>query len=94
MGELFKRAVKYLVEGLMVAIAAYAIPQKQLKLDEKHHDLRMRQIDQQKRATIEAFAERQKEIRQTKLLTLWFYQVLTVIYQSHWRRFMKTRLMD
>ena len=34
MGELFKRAIKYLVEGLMVAIAAYAIPQKQLKLDE------------------------------------------------------------
>ena len=34
MGELFKRAVKYLVEGLLVAIAAYAIPQKSLKLDE------------------------------------------------------------
>ncbi len=33
-GELFKRAIKYLVEGLLVAIAAYAIPQRQLKLDE------------------------------------------------------------
>ena len=32
--ELVKRAVKYLVEGLMVAIAAYAIPKKSLKLDE------------------------------------------------------------
>lgn len=34
MGELFRRAVKYLVEGILVAIAAYAIPQRQLKLDE------------------------------------------------------------
>jgi ABC-type Co2+ transport system permease subunit len=34
MVELFKRAVKYLVEGLLVAIAAYAIPQRSLKLDE------------------------------------------------------------
>ena len=34
LGELVKRAIKYLVEGLMVAIAAYAIPQKRLKLDE------------------------------------------------------------
>ena len=34
MGELLRRAIKYLVEGLMVAIAAFAIPQKQLKLDE------------------------------------------------------------
>jgi ABC-type Co2+ transport system permease subunit len=34
MGELFRRAVKYLVEGIFVAIAAYAIPQRQLKLDE------------------------------------------------------------
>ena len=33
-GELFRRAVKYLVEGILVAIAAYAIPQRQLKLDE------------------------------------------------------------
>lgn len=32
--ELVKRAIKYLVEGLMVAIAAYAIPQKRLRLDE------------------------------------------------------------
>ena len=33
-GELLRRAVKYLVEGLMVAIAAYAIPKKALNLDE------------------------------------------------------------
>ena len=33
--ELLKRAIKYLVEGLMVAIAAYAIPKgKGLTLDE------------------------------------------------------------
>jgi hypothetical protein len=34
LGELFKRALKYLVEGLMVAIAAYAIPKRSLNLDE------------------------------------------------------------
>ena len=36
LGELVKRAIKYLVEGLMVALAAYAIPQasRSLKLDE------------------------------------------------------------
>ena len=34
LAELVKRAIKYLVEGLMVAIAAYAIPQKRLRLDE------------------------------------------------------------
>ena len=28
LGELVRRAVKYLVEGIMVAIAAYAIPKK------------------------------------------------------------------
>ena len=33
-GELIKRAVKYLVEGLMVALAAYAIPKKALNMDE------------------------------------------------------------
>ena len=32
--ELVQRVVKYLVEGLMVAIAAYAIPKKALNLDE------------------------------------------------------------
>lgn len=32
--ELVKRVIKYLVEGLMVAIAAYAIPKQSLKLDE------------------------------------------------------------
>ncbi len=34
MQELIKRAIKYLVEGLMVAIAAFAIPQQSLKFDE------------------------------------------------------------
>jgi hypothetical protein len=34
LGELIKRAIKYLVEGLMVAIAAYAIPKGRLSLDE------------------------------------------------------------
>ena len=34
LGEFFKRVVKYLVEGLMVAIAAYAIPKKSLNFDE------------------------------------------------------------
>jgi len=32
--ELLKRAIKYLVEGLMVAIAAFAIPKRNLSLDE------------------------------------------------------------
>lgn len=32
--EILKRVVKYLVEGIMVAIAAFVIPQKALKLDE------------------------------------------------------------
>lgn len=32
--ELVKRAIKYLVEGLMVAIAAFAIPKKSLNMDE------------------------------------------------------------
>ena len=32
--ELIKRAVKYLVEGFMVAVAAYAIPKKSLNFDE------------------------------------------------------------
>lgn len=34
LGELFRRAIKYLVEGLMVAIAAYAIPKRSLNMDE------------------------------------------------------------
>ena len=34
LGELIRRAVKYIVEGIMVAIAAYAIPKKSLNLDE------------------------------------------------------------
>jgi len=32
--ELVQRAIKYLVEGFMVAIAAYAIPKKSLNMDE------------------------------------------------------------
>ena len=32
--ELIKRIVKYLIEGLMVAIAAFAIPKRSLNLDE------------------------------------------------------------
>ena len=47
----------------------YARTEKNLKLDSHHHNLRVKQIDEQKKATIEAFAERQKEIRQTKALT-------------------------
>ena len=34
LGELVRRAVKYLVEGVRVALAAYAIPKKALNLDE------------------------------------------------------------
>ena len=34
LGELVKRAIKYLVEGALVALAAYAIPQRKLNLDE------------------------------------------------------------
>jgi ABC-type Co2+ transport system permease subunit len=33
-GELAKRIIKYLVEGLMVAIAAYAIPKRSLNVEE------------------------------------------------------------
>ncbi len=32
--ELLKRAIKYIVEGVMVAIAAYAIPKKKLDIEE------------------------------------------------------------
>jgi ABC-type Co2+ transport system permease subunit len=32
--EIMKRIIKYLVEGLMVAIAAYAIPQRSLNMEE------------------------------------------------------------
>jgi ABC-type Co2+ transport system permease subunit len=34
MGEIVKRAIKYLVEGLMVAVVAFVIPQKPLKMEE------------------------------------------------------------
>ena len=33
-GELVKRAIKYLIEGLMVAIAAFAIPKQSMNLEE------------------------------------------------------------
>ncbi len=33
-GELVKRIIKYLIEGLMVAIAAFAIPKRSLNLEE------------------------------------------------------------
>jgi ABC-type Co2+ transport system permease subunit len=33
-GEFVKRVIKYLVEGLMVAIAAYAIPKRSLNIEE------------------------------------------------------------
>ena len=38
--ELARRAIKYLVEGLMVAIAAYAIPKRSMKIDEVMCDKR------------------------------------------------------
>ena len=31
--ELVKRAIKYLIEGLVVALAAFAIPKKQLNIE-------------------------------------------------------------
>tara|TARA_B100001063_G_scaffold244549_1_gene277581 strand:+ start:1901 stop:2164 length:264 start_codon:yes stop_codon:yes gene_type:complete len=34
LGELLRRAVKYMVEGVMVAIAAMAIPKRSLNLEE------------------------------------------------------------
>ena len=43
--------------------------EKMLKVDKQHHDLRVKQIAVQKLATIQAFAERQQEIRLTKQLT-------------------------
>jgi ABC-type Co2+ transport system permease subunit len=34
MNELIKRVIKYLIEGLMVAIAAFAIPKRSLNIEE------------------------------------------------------------
>ena len=34
LSELLKRSIKYLVEGLMVSLAAFAIPKRSLNLDE------------------------------------------------------------
>ncbi len=33
-GEFMKRAIKYLVEGLMIAIACYILPKSPMKTDE------------------------------------------------------------
>jgi ABC-type Co2+ transport system permease subunit len=33
-GELFKRAIKYVVEGIVVALAAYVIPKQKLNFEE------------------------------------------------------------
>ena len=33
-GELVKRALKYFIEGIIVALAAFVIPSKKLRLDE------------------------------------------------------------
>ena len=60
---------KVQTQQIMQHAKIYAQKKKGLELDQQHHDLRMKQIQEQKRSTIEAFAERQKEIRQTKLLT-------------------------
>lgn len=32
--ELLRRAIKYIIEGIMVAIAAYAIPKQSMKISE------------------------------------------------------------
>ena len=34
LNDLVKRAIKYLIEGLVVALAAFAIPKKQLNVEE------------------------------------------------------------
>lgn len=34
LNELVKRAIKYIIEGLVVALAAFAIPKKQLNVEE------------------------------------------------------------
>lgn len=34
LGEIVRRALKYLVEGVAVSVAAYMIPQKKLKIEE------------------------------------------------------------
>jgi ABC-type Co2+ transport system permease subunit len=33
-GELIKRIVKYMIEGLMIAIVAYVVPKRSLNLEE------------------------------------------------------------
>ena len=34
LGELVKRAIKYIIEGVVVALAAFAIPKKTLNIEE------------------------------------------------------------
>jgi branched-subunit amino acid transport protein AzlD len=34
MGELVKRLIKYLIQGLMIAIVCYAVPKRSLNLEE------------------------------------------------------------
>ena len=34
MNELMKRVIKYLIEGIIVALAAYSIPKKSLNIEE------------------------------------------------------------
>jgi ABC-type Co2+ transport system permease subunit len=34
LGELVKRAIKYIIEGVVVALAAFAIPKKTLNVEE------------------------------------------------------------
>jgi ABC-type Co2+ transport system permease subunit len=34
LGELVKRAIKYIIEGLIVALAAFAIPKRTLNVEE------------------------------------------------------------
>ena len=69
MGVIEDYGDKVQTQQIMQHAKIYAQKKKGLELDQQHHDLRMKQIQEQKRSTIEAFAERQKEIRQTKLLT-------------------------
>ena len=36
-GELFKRAIKYIVEGIVVALAAYVIPKQNIHIMDKEY---------------------------------------------------------
>ena len=43
--ELIKRIIKYLIEGLMVAIAAFAIPKRSLNLEEMKFSIGARPLE-------------------------------------------------